>query len=88
MSFDIYWDKLALKQLKHIKSANLTNNLDTIISILEENPFQNPPTYEKLNGNLHDKYSRRLNIQHRVVYQVYKEEKIVKIISVWTHYEY
>ncbi len=88
MSFKIYWEKTALKQLKNIKSVGLANDLNYIISILEENPFQNPTEYEKLNGSIKNKYSRRLNRQHRVVYQVYKDIKSVKILSVWSHYEY
>ncbi len=55
---------------------------------MKENPFQNPPSYEKLSGNMATAYSRRINLQHRLVYQVFEEEKIVKIISMWTHYEY
>ena len=61
---------------------------DTIIGdVIKENPFQNPPPYEKLVGDLQGAYSRRINIQHRLVYQVFEKEKIVKIISIWTHYE-
>jgi len=58
-----------------------------ILNILEQNPFQNPPPYEKLVGDLTGFYSRRVNIQHRIVYEVYKEEKIVKVVRMWTHYE-
>ena len=58
-----------------------------ILGILEQNPFQNPPPYEKLVGDLAGFYSRRINIQHRIVYQVYKAEKVVKVIRMWTHYE-
>ena len=88
MSFKVCWEKTALKQLKNLKSAGLKKDLDCIISILEENPFKNPPEYEKLNSGTKNKYSRRLNKKHRVVYQVYKDLKSVKIISVWSHYEY
>ena len=88
MSFKVSFYKQALKQLKNIKSAGLKNDLDCIISILEENPFQNPPEYEKLNSGTKNKYSRRLNKKHRVVYIVHKTEKMVDVVSVWSHYEY
>ena len=58
-----------------------------LIDIIKSNPFQNIPLYEKLVGDLQGAYSRRINIQHRLVYQVYEEEKVIKIISVWSHYE-
>jgi toxin YoeB len=58
-----------------------------LLAVLEENPYQNPPPYEKLVGDLAGAYSRRINIQHRIVYQVLEEERIVKILRLWTHYE-
>ena len=58
-----------------------------LLDILKEDPFQSPPSYEKLVGDLTGAYSRRINIQHRLVYQIYEEEKIVKVIRMWTHYE-
>ena len=58
-----------------------------LINIIKENPYQNPPPYEKLTGDLKDYYSRRINIQHRLVYQVIEKEKTVRILSMWTHYE-
>lgn len=58
-----------------------------LIDIIKENPYQNPPPYEKLTGDLKDYYSRRINIQHRLVYQVIEKEKTVRILSMWTHYE-
>ena len=75
-------DKEKIKQFPALK-----NNVDNIIKILEENPFKNPPRYEKLVGGLRGLYSRRINKQHRLVYNVFENEKIVKIVSMWTHYE-
>ena len=72
---------------KILKYPALKTNVDNLLKILENNPFQNPPHYEKLSGELNMFYSRRINSQHRLVYMVYKKEKIVKIVSMWTHYE-
>ena len=65
----------------------LDKNVKALIEVLKENPFQNPPPYEKLVGDLQGAFSRRINIKHRLIYQVYEEEKTVKILSMWTHYE-
>ena len=70
-----------------LKSAHLEEKAQALIKLLEENPFQTPPSYERLRGSLQGAYSRRLNIQHRLVYEVLVEEKTVKVISMWTHYE-
>jgi toxin YoeB len=78
---------MAQKDAKKIKRAGLKSQVENILSIIQENPFQNPPSYEKLVGDLSGAYSRRINIQHRLVYQVLTEEKTVKIIRMWTHYE-
>ena len=67
---------------------HLADKAKALINILESDPFQSPPSYEKLLGNLQGAYSRRLNIKHRLVYTVMEEEKIVKIISMWSHYEF
>jgi len=75
------------KDAKKLASAGLKPNALELLEILQKNPFQNPPPYEKLVGDLFGAYSRRLNIQHRIVYQIYEEERIVKIIRLWTHYE-
>jgi Txe/YoeB family toxin of toxin-antitoxin system len=72
---------------KKINIAGLKNNVQKLIDILHNNPYQNHPPYEKLAGDLLGSYSRRINIQHRLIYQVYDNEKIVKIIRMWTHYE-
>jgi Txe/YoeB family toxin of toxin-antitoxin system len=79
--------KHALKDAKKLASSGLKEKALAIIEILKENPFQAPPPYEKLVGDLSGAYSRRINIQHRLVYQVLNEEKIVKVLRMWTHYE-
>ena len=86
--YKIVFTKSALKALPFLKSAHLDQKVKNLIEILQENPFQTPPSYEKLTGDLNGAYSRRINIQHRLVYQVYEQEKVVKIISMWTHYQF
>lgn len=83
----IYYTKQARKDAKKISSAGLKNNAQELIDILHKNPFQNPPPYEKLVGDLSGAYSRRINIQHRLVYQVFEQKKAVKVLRIWTHYE-
>ncbi|MCZ7609785.1 MAG: Txe/YoeB family addiction module toxin [Ignavibacterium sp.] len=83
----VVFTKQALKDAKKINSAGLKEKAENILSILQQNPFQNPPSYEKLVGDLSGAFSRRINIQHRMVYQVYEKEKTVKVIRMWTHYE-
>ena len=87
MVWEIVYTKQAQSDAKRILKAGFKQKALVILGILEKNPFQNPPPYEKLVGDLAGFYSRRINIQHRVVYQVYKDEKIVKVIRMWTHYE-
>ena len=87
MSWKIVFTKMAQKDAKKIKRAGLKSRVENLLSVIKENPFQNPPSYEKLVGDLNGPYSRRINLQHRVVYQVLTDEKIVKIIRMWTHYE-
>jgi toxin YoeB len=77
----------SLKDAKKIKKSGLRSRVESLLNILRENPFQSPPPFEKLVGDLQGAYSRRINIQHRLVYQVLKKQKVVKIISMWTHYE-
>lgn len=84
----IYYTKQAAADIPKLKAAHLDSKAKKLIAVIRENPFQNPPPYEKLKGNLLGAYSRRINIQHRLVYQVYREECAVKIISMWTHYEF
>lgn len=85
--FCVVYTPRALKYKEQIRAAGLTGKVKQLENILKINPFQTPPPYEKLCGNLSGCYSRRINIQHRLVYEVFKEEKIVKILSMWTHYE-
>ncbi|HPN87780.1 MAG TPA: Txe/YoeB family addiction module toxin [Candidatus Omnitrophota bacterium] len=87
MSWQLYFTHQAQKDAKKIVHAGLKENVQELLLILEKNPFQNPPPYEKLVGDLDGAYSRRINIQHRLVYQVLKKNKAVKIIRLWTHYE-
>ncbi|RZB30101.1 MAG: hypothetical protein SRB1_02381 [Desulfobacteraceae bacterium Eth-SRB1] len=87
MNWRIVYTKQAQKDAKKVSASNLKPKAEKIIKILRQNPFQTPPPYEKLIGDLAGAYSRRLNIQHRIVYQIIDDEKIVKIIRMWTHYE-
>ncbi len=75
------------KDAKKLSAAGLKDKAVLLLNILAENPFRTPPPYEKLIGDLSGAYSRRINIQHRLVYQVYETEKIVKVIRMWSHYE-
>jgi len=87
VSWTVVFTKQAQKDAKKISSSDLKSKAEDIIEILKQNPYQTPPSYEKLVGDLSGAYSRRLNIQHRIVYQVFNDEKIVKVIRMWTHYE-
>jgi len=83
----IYYTKQALKDAKKITSAGLRKKAEDILGILSNNPYQTPPPFEKLMGDLSGAYSRRINIQHRMVYQTFDDLKVVKVIRMWTHYE-
>lgn len=83
----LVFTKLALKDARKLAAAGLQPKAEALLEILRINPFQNPPPYEKLLGDLAGSYSRRINIQHRLVYQVYEKEQTVKILRMWTHYE-
>ena len=87
MSWQIVYTKQSQKDAKKLASAGLRSKAEALLEILKINPFQNPPPFEKLVGDLSGAYSRRINIQHRLVYQVYKQQKVVKIIRLWTHYD-
>lgn len=87
MSWKIVYTKEAQKDAKKIASAGLKSKAEKLLDVLKQNPFKNPPHYEKLVGDLAGAYSRRINILHRLVYQVYIKEKTVKVIRLWTHYE-
>lgn len=84
MTYKISYSKKALKDITLLKSAHLDKKAKQLIEILKQNPYQNPPPYEKLTGNLQGLYSRRINLQHRLVYDV--REDNVLIFSMWTHY--
>lgn len=86
MSFKIVFTRQAQKDAKKINAAGLKKNTQKLLEILEQNPYQTPPPYEKLVGDLAGLYSRRINVQHRLVYQVYEKEKTVKVLRMWTHY--
>ena len=85
--WQLYFTKQAQKDAKKLAAAGLKNKAARLLQVLTENPFQTPPPYEKLVGDLSGAYSRRINIQHRLVYQVLEEEKAVKVLRLWTHYE-
>lgn len=87
MSWRVVYTRHAQKDAKKIAQSNLKNKTIELISVLEQDPFQNPPQFEKLVGDLEGAYSRRINIQHRLVYQVLIEERVVKVLRMWTHYE-
>ena len=84
MVWTIRFSRKALKDAKKLRSANLANNVNQLIEILKQDPYQ--PPFKKLSGNLQGYYSRRINIQHRLVYSLDEENKIVKVVSVWSHY--
>lgn len=85
--FELVYTTQARKDAKKIASSGLKEKAQNLLAILGVNPFQNPPPFEALVGDLTGAYSRRINIQHRLVYQVYAEEKVVKVLRMWTHYE-
>lgn len=87
MSWKIVFTKQSQKDAKKINSAGLRSQVENLLIILQKNPFQSPPPFEKLVGDLQGAYSRRINIQHRLVYQVIKKQKTVKVLRMWTHYE-
>lgn len=84
----IVYTKKATNDIPKLKAAKLDNKAKALINLVRENPFQTPPPYEKLQGDLQGAYSRRINIKHRFVYEVVEDKKTVKIISLWNHYEF
>ncbi|GEP45134.1 Txe/YoeB family addiction module toxin [Brevifollis gellanilyticus] len=86
-AWTIVYTKQAQKDAKKVASSNLKPQTQRLLEVLAKNPFQNPPPYEALVGDLAGAYSRRINIQHRLVYQVYEAERTVKVLRMWTHYE-
>jgi Txe/YoeB family toxin of toxin-antitoxin system len=83
----VVFTKQARKDAKKLTASGLRPKAEALLAILRENPYQKPPPFEKLVGDLAGTYSRRINIQHRLVYQVLDEERVVKVIRMWTHYE-
>ena len=86
--YNIVYTKKAINDITKLKSVKLDKKAKSLIEIIKENPYKTPPSYEKLMGDLTGAYSRRINIKHRLVYEVLEEEKTVKIISLWTHYDF
>jgi len=87
VSWALVYTRQAEKDAKKLKSSGMKEKAITLLAVLERDPFANPPPFEKLVGDLAGAYSRRINIQHRLVYQVLKEQKMVKVLRMWTHYE-
>jgi len=83
----LVYTKQAQKDAKKVAGAGLKEKVQALLDVLAEDPFTSPPPFEKLIGDLSGAYSRRINIQHRLVYQVLKSERIVKVLRMWTHYE-
>jgi len=87
VEYKLVYTKQALKDAKKLSSSNLKEKAQELLTVIKSNPFQNPPPFEKLIGDLTGAYSRRINIQHRIVYQVLEDVNTVKILRMWTHYE-
>ena len=87
MNYRIIYTKKAIRDAKVVKKSPFYQKTKDILNILRENPFQTPPEYEKLTGKYNMAYSRRINVKHRLIYEVLESEKIVKIIRMWKHYE-
>ncbi len=87
MKWELVFAKHALKDAKKLSAAGLRDKAQALLDVLASDPFQNPPPYEKLVGDLEGAYSRRINIQHRLVYEVFKKERVVRVLRMWTHYE-
>lgn len=87
VKWQVVYTKQAQRDAKKLAATGLKEKAQKLLAVLQENPFRNPPPFEKLVGDLAGAYSRRINIQHRLVYQVLKEERTVKVIRMWTHYE-
>ncbi len=87
MKWSVVFAKHAVKDAKKLTAAGLKRNAQDLLDILAHDPFQNPPPYEKLVGDLAGAYSRRINIHHRLVYEVFKKERTVRVLRMWTHYD-
>ncbi len=88
MSYTIVYTKKASEDIPKLKAAKLDKKAKALIEVIRNNPYQTPPPFEKLVGDLQGAYSRRINLKHRLVYEVLDEKQTVKIISLWTHYEF
>lgn len=87
MSWTVVFAKHAVENARKIAAAGLKENAQSLLDVLRDDPFRNPPPFEKLVGDLEGAYSRRINIQHRLVYEVFKAERTVRVLRMWTHYE-
>ena len=87
MSWQLVFSKHAQKDAKKLSAAGLKDKATELLAVLAADPFQNPPSYEKLVGDLAGAYSRRINIQHRLVYEVFTKERVVRVLRMWTHYD-
>ncbi len=87
MKWELAYSKQAQKDAKKVKAAGLKPKVEELLALLERDPFQTPPTFEKLVGDLAGAYSRRINIHNRLVYEVFGKERVVRVLRMWTHYE-
>ena len=87
MTWELYFTRQAKKDARKLAAAGLKEKARGLLDVIRDNPYRNPPPYEKLTGDLAGAYSRRINIRHRLVYQVLDGEKAVKVLRLWTHYE-
>ena len=87
MTWAVVFAKQAQKDAQKLAASGLKAKAQELLAVIKDNPFQNPPPYEKLVGDLSGAYSRRINIQHRLVYEVLPEQQIVKVLRMWSHYE-
>lgn len=87
MSWEVVFARQAMKDAKKLVASGLKPRAQELLAVLARDPFQNPPPFEKLVGDLAGAYSRRINIQHRLVYEVFAKEKTVRVLRMWTHYE-
>lgn len=87
MSWQLVFSKYTEKDAKKLAAAGLKSKTQELLAVLSNDPFQNPPAYEKLVGDLAGAYSRRINIQHRLVYEVFAKERVVRTLRMWSHYE-
>ena len=87
VSYELVYTNQAKKDAKKLKGGSLAQKAKELLKVIAENPYEDPPPFEALIGDLKGAYSRRLNIQHRLVYQVYDEQRVVKVLRLWTHYE-